>query len=102
MLLCLVVAPGSDAAAVAGWTTVLASLTSPRHDEFQAMVDRIVQGVGPDGGASPLVASRHFYRSDYHTHHRATYFTSVRMYSEVGAGVWWSFTPLNAFELSLL
>ena len=42
-----------------------------------------MDGVSDNGtGPAPLVASRHYYRADYHTHHRAAYFTSVRTYSE--------------------
>jgi chondroitin AC lyase len=67
--------PNQNGQAVADAARRLAQLPLPRQKEFAALAAR-AQGKG-----SPLVGNRHFWKSDFMAHHRASYYTSVRMVS---------------------
>lgn len=56
---------------------LLAEHPVPRRDELRSFVASLVG----DPGADPLVGNRHFWRSDYHAHHRPGWFASVKMFS---------------------
>ena len=55
----------------------LAQLGSPRQKELTDFAARL----RVDTSVAPLIGNRHFWNSDYVAHHRARYFTSVRMFS---------------------
>src|SRR5947208_3528799 len=55
---------------------LLADLSIPRRAEMQQFAARLG---GQD--APPLVGNKHFWCSDYITHHRPGWFTSVKMFS---------------------
>jgi chondroitin AC lyase len=54
----------------------LAELKVPRQAEFQAMAERVALK-----SDKHLTGNRHFWRSDFMTHHRAGYYSSVKMTS---------------------
>ena len=56
----------------------LAKIAGPRQKEFSNFLARLRR----ESGAPPLMGNRLFWRSDYMSHHRAGYATSVRMFSE--------------------
>src|SRR5690349_20921180 len=58
-------------------TRKLASLNVPRSKEFAALAERL----GQSPGAPEVNGNRHFWCSDYMTHRRPGFFTSVRMFS---------------------
>lgn len=72
-----IVRPGKNGGAMLDAAARLAEVGGPRRDEFEAYVVRMKTG----GKESPLIGNRHFWRSDYMTHHRPGYFASVRMAS---------------------
>mgnify|MGYP006291513205 CR=1 FL=1 len=51
-------------------------LSTDRADAFRALKSRV------ESGNPPLVGHRHFWRSDFMTHHRPSFYVSARMYSE--------------------
>lgn len=59
----------------------LSELEVPRRAELRAMADRIA-----GGAVAPLTGDRYFWRSDYLTHHRPAYFSSVKMASRRTTG----------------
>jgi chondroitin AC lyase len=66
---------GGSALLSAAWKMV--ELGGPRTQELEAYVTRMKTR----GKECPLTGNRHFWRSDYMTHHRPGYFASVRMAS---------------------
>jgi len=57
----------------------MASLNTPRRDEFLAFAERLAKGITPETPA--LVGNKHFWRSDFMVHHRPSFYASVRMTS---------------------
>jgi chondroitin AC lyase len=51
-------------------------ISTGREAEFRALQDRVKGGKTP-----PLFGNRHFWRSDFMTHHRPGFYTSAKMYS---------------------
>jgi chondroitin AC lyase len=51
-------------------------LPTGRSDDFEALKSRV------ESGKPPLTGHRHFWRSDFMTHHRPSFYVSARMYSE--------------------
>jgi chondroitin AC lyase len=72
-----IVRAGKDARDLADCVARLAKLPGPRQKELLDFVARL-RG---DPSAPPVVGNRHFWKSDYMSHVRAGYFTSVHMYS---------------------
>ncbi|MBB5066321.1 polysaccharide lyase family 8 super-sandwich domain-containing protein [Granulicella mallensis] len=69
---------GYDAAyTLANVMTHLAEQSVPRQGEFRAFADRL----NGQAGAMPLTGNRMFWDSDYMSHRRAGYSTSVKMFS---------------------
>jgi hypothetical protein len=68
----IVRSPGSQVADTLDWAACFLALNSSRRDEYLAFADRITNGVNTAGSPPPFVASKHFWRTDYATHHRAT------------------------------
>ena len=54
-------------------------LKPPREKEFADLLDRLENG--PEKARAPLVGNRHFWRSDFMTHHRKGWYASARMFS---------------------
>jgi chondroitin AC lyase len=67
--------PNQDGQAVVDIARHLGQLGLPRQKEFAALAARA------EGKAPPLAGNRHFWKSDFMAHHRASYYTSVRMVS---------------------
>lgn len=55
---------------------VIAGLDVPRKEAVQTFADRLT-----GKSVEPLVGNRHFWRSDFMTHHRTGYYSSVKMAS---------------------
>jgi len=72
------VRPGKSAAGLGRAVEMLAKFSDGRQKELADFAARL-RG---DEGAPPLVGNRQFWKSDYMSHSRAGYLTSVRMYSE--------------------
>ncbi|GAB2565224.1 polysaccharide lyase 8 family protein [Spirosoma areae] len=66
----------TGAGRLSGLGKLLAELSGPRQPEYQMLANRLAGQPGP-----PLLGNRHFWRSDFMTHHRAGYYTSVKMTS---------------------
>lgn len=60
---------------------LLAELMVPRRVEFRAMAGRMA-----GDGTPPLTGNRHFWRSDYQTHHRPGFLSSVKLTSNRTVG----------------
>lgn len=68
---------GERAEGVSATAENLASLAGPRRSELVALTNRLRQ----KGNTPDFTGNRYFYKSDFMTHHRAGYYTSVRMFS---------------------
>ena len=59
------------------WVTIVGlhgmGRSNPAAPACFACSDRLTKGVNLDGGPLPLVGNRHYWRSDYHVHHRPRY-----------------------------
>jgi chondroitin AC lyase len=60
-----------------GLGNMLATLTGPRQAEFQQLANQLAGKT-----KTQLTGNRHFWRSDLMSHHRAGYYSSVKMTSE--------------------
>ena len=69
------IARSSSSAATVELVKLTAQFKGPRQAERQTMALRI------EGKAAPLAGNRHFWRSDFMAHHRAKYYSSVKMAS---------------------
>jgi chondroitin AC lyase len=67
--------PGQDGRAIVDAARRLAALPLPRQKEFAAFAARA------EGKSPALVGNRHFWKSDFMVHHRASFYSSVRMVS---------------------
>ncbi len=66
-----------DARYLSRAATAMLQVTDERSDEFQALQDRALGRPAP-----PLEGNRHFWRSDFMTHHRKGFYASARMVSQ--------------------
>ena len=71
---------GGSARGLIGACRNMATLETPRQDEFETLAARIEGTSGTP--ALPLTGNRHFWRADYMAHHRPGFFASVRMTSK--------------------
>lgn len=70
--------PGKSAGSLALAVQRLADLGGKRRVELSAYAG-LLRG---EVGAKPAIGNRHFWRSDYMSHRRGNWFTSIRMYSD--------------------
>ncbi|MDZ7722351.1 MAG: polysaccharide lyase family 8 super-sandwich domain-containing protein [candidate division KSB1 bacterium] len=68
--------PGENAGYLRNAAENLLQLDTGREEELQRLINRITY---PD--TANIFGNKHFWRSDFMTHHRPDYYASVRMYS---------------------
>jgi chondroitin AC lyase len=73
-----IVRPGKSARGLEAAVDCLAQLDRPRREELKVFGARL-RG---EASVPPLIGNRHFWKSDYMTHHRSGFFTSARMFSK--------------------
>ena len=72
------VSPAGPGFGLAHVVTMLSELPTPRQKEFETFAARLRAELD----APPLAGNRHFWRSDFMTHHRTGYSASVKMLSD--------------------